>query len=90
VKEYRLSCPDPKSPKSVISRYIRKVSVVNITEEESKQVDLERKVKERVQESTRVEPVKDAQGSTSGDDALQEEQCNIATRRARRPIRPPK
>ena len=70
-----------------------KESVVDITgsgKEASKQVELESKVTERVQESTRVEPVDDAQGSTSGDDTLQEQQHSIATGRARRQIRPPK
>jgi len=81
VKGYRLWCSDPKSPKFVISRDItfvenymlqlRKESVVDITgsgEEASKQVELEGKVTEGVQESTHVEPVDDAQGSTLGDD----------------------
>ena len=53
-------------------------------------MELESKVTEGVQESTRVEPVNDAQGSTSGDDTLQEQQYNIVTGRARRQIRPPK
>ena len=92
MKGYKLWCPDPKSPKFVISRDItfdenyilqpRKESIVDITgsgEEVSKQVELESKVTEGVQESTRVEPVNDAQGSTSGDDILQEQQYIIAT-----------
>ena len=83
VKGYRLWCPDLKSPKFVISRDItfdenyifqpRKESVIDITgsgEKASKQVDLESKVTEGVQESTRVEPVNNAQTSTSGDDTL--------------------
>ena len=45
---------------------------------------------QKVQESTRIEPVNDAQGSTSGDDTLQDQQYSIATRRVRRQIRPPK
>ena len=92
-------CPDPKSPKFVITfdeNYMLqqiKESVVDITgsgENASKQVELESKVTEGVQKSTRVEPVDDAQGSTSGDDILQEQQYSIATGRARRQIRPPK
>ena len=103
VTGYRLWCPDPKSPKFVISRDItfdenymlqpRKEFVVDITgsrEEASKQIVFESKVTEGVQESTRVEPVDDAQGSTSSDDTLQEQQYSIAIRRARRQIRPPK
>ena len=94
---------DPKSPKFIISRDVtfdenymlqpRKETVVDITgseEEASKQVELESKVTKGVQESTRVEPVNDAQGSTSGDDTLQEQQYSIATGRARKQIRPPK
>ena len=53
----------------------RKESVVDITdsgEEASKQVEFESKVTEGVQKSTRAELVNDAQGSTSGDDTLQE------------------
>ena len=49
----------------------RKESVVDITgsgEEASKQVELESKVTEGVQESTHVELVNETQGSTSGDD----------------------
>jgi len=53
-------------------------------------VELECKVTEGVQESTRVEPVDDAQGSTSGDDTMQEQQYSIATGRAKRQIRPSK
>ena len=53
-------------------------------------MEFESKVTEGVQESTRVEPVDDAQGSTLGDDALQEQQYSIATGRARRQIHPPK
>ena len=95
--------PDPKSPKFVISRDVtfdenymlqpRKESVVDITgsgERASKQVKLDSKVTKGVQESTRIEPVNDAQDSTSGDDTLQEQQYSIATRRVRRQIRPPK
>ena len=54
----------------------RKESIVDITgsgEEASKQVEFESKVTEGVQESTRVEPVNDAYGSTLGDDTLQEQ-----------------
>jgi len=54
----------------------RKESVVDITgsgEEVSKQVELESKVTEGVQESTRVGSVDDTEGSTSGDDTLQEQ-----------------
>ena len=85
MKGYRLWCSDLKSPKFVISRDVtfdenymlqpRKESVVDVTgsgEEACNQVELESKVTEGVQESTRVEPVNDAQGSTSGDDTLQE------------------
>ena len=43
-----------------------------------------------MQESTRVEPINDAQGSTSGDDTLQEQQYIITTGREKRQIRPPK
>ena len=53
----------------------RKESVVDIIgsgEEASKQVELESKVTEGVQESTHVEPVDDAQGSTSCNDTPQE------------------
>jgi len=84
VKGYKLWCSDPKSSKFVISKDItfdenymlqpRKESVVDITgsgEEANKQVELESKITEGVQESTRVEPVNDAQGLTSGDDTLQ-------------------
>ena len=53
-------------------------------------MEFESKVTEGVQESTHFEPVNDAQGSTSGDDTLQEKQCSLATGRARRQIRPPK
>jgi len=53
-------------------------------------VELESKVTEGVQDNTRVEPVDDAQGSTLGDDTLQEQQYSIATGRARKQIRPPK
>jgi len=70
----------------------RKESVVDITssgEEASKQVELESKVT-GVQETTHVDPVNDAQGSTSGDDTLQKQQYSIATGRARRQIRLPK
>ena len=87
VKGYRLWCLDPKSPKFVISRDItfdenymlqpRKESVVDIIgsgEDASKQVELESKITKRVQESTCVEPINDAQNSTSGDDTLQEQQ----------------
>ena len=58
-----------------ITCFNRERSVVDITglgEEASKPVELESKVTEGVQESTRVEPVNDAQGSTSADDTLQE------------------
>ena len=85
-------CPDPESLKFVINRDVifdenymlqpRKKSVVDITgsgEEASKQVELESKVTEGVQESTHIESVNDAQGSTSGDDTLQEQQYSIAT-----------
>ena len=78
--------PNRKSHKFVISRDIifdenymlqsRKKFVVDITgsgENASKQVELESKVLEGVQESTRVEPVNDVQDSTSGDDTLQEQ-----------------
>ena len=71
----------------------RKESVVDITssgEKPSKQVELESKVTEGVQESTRVESVDDAQGSTSDNDTLQEQQYSIAIGRERRQIRPPK
>ena len=81
VKGYRLWYPDPKSPKFVISRDVtfdenymlqpRKESVVDFTgpgEKTIKQVELESKVTEGVQKSTHVEPVDDAQDSTSGDD----------------------
>ena len=73
-------CPDPKSSKFVIRRDItfdencmlqpRKESVVDITdsgEKASKHVELESKVTEGVPECTCVEPVDDAQGSTSVD-----------------------
>ena len=92
-------CPDPKSPKFVISRdvtfdenymlQLRKESVVDITGsggEASKQVELESKVTEGVHENTRVEPDNDAQGSTLGDDTLQEQQYSIVIGRARRQI----
>jgi len=59
-------------------------------EEARKQEELESKVTEGVQESTRIEPIDDAQGLISGDDTLQEQQHSIATGRARRQIRPPK
>ena len=75
-----------------ITCFNREESVVDITgsgEEARKQVELESKVIEGVHECTRVEPVDDAQGSTSGDDTLQEQQYSIATGRARRQIRPP-
>ena len=71
----------------------RKQSVIDITgsrEEVSKQVKLESKVTEGLQESIRVEPVNNAQGSTSGEDIPQAQQYNIATWRVRRQIRPPK
>jgi len=71
----------------------RKESVVDSTgsgEEASKQVELENKVTEGVQESTHVEPINNAQGSTWGDDTPQEQQYGIATGRVRRQIRPPK
>ena len=102
MKGYRLFS-DPKSSKFVISRDIifdenfilqpRKESVVNTTdsrEEASKQVDLESKITEGVQESTRVEPVDNAQCSTSDNDTLQEQQYSIAIGRERRQIRPSK
>ena len=71
----------------------RKESVVEIIgskEEARKQVELERKVTEGVQESTHIKPVDNTQGLTSGDDTPQEQRYNIATKRARRQIRPPK
>jgi len=74
-------CPDPKSSKFVISRDViidknfmlqpRKESVVNSTgsvENKSKWVELESKDSDRVQASTHVEAVDDAQG----DDTPQE------------------
>ena len=48
------------------------------------------KVTEGVQERTRLEPVNNAQASTSGDDTLQEQQYSIATGRERRQISPTK
>jgi len=71
----------------------RKESVIDSTgsrEETNKQVELESKVTEGVQESTHVEPVNDAQVSTLGDDTPQEQQYNITTERARRQISSPK
>jgi len=106
VKGYRLWYPDPKSPKFVISRDVifdenftlqsRKEFVVDSRgsgEEVSKQVELESKESEEVQESTHVERVDDAQGSTSGElysITTGEQLYSITTGRARRHIRPPK
>ena len=56
-----------------ITCFNRERSLVDITssgEEASKQVELESKVTEGVQESTRVESFDDAQNSTSSDDTL--------------------
>ena len=53
-------------------------------------MELESKVTEGVQESTNVEPVDNAQGSTSSEITPQEQQYNIATGRATRQIHPPK
>jgi len=98
-----LWCPDPKSPKFLIGRHVtfdenfifqwRKKYVIDSTglgEEASKQMKLESKVSEEVQESTHVEPVDDAQCSTSCDDTPLQQQYNIATERVRRQICPPK
>jgi len=43
-----------------------------------------------VQDSTYVEPVDDAQGSTSGEDTTPYQQYSIPTKKARRQIHPPK
>ncbi|URE00942.1 Nodulation protein [Musa troglodytarum] len=99
VKEYRLWCPDPKSPKFIISRDVifDELSMLSSKEESTnctndstqKQVELEIGSSDSFQSnsSTQRMPV-DGPESTDKDDP-EEERYSIAKDRPRRDIRPP-
>ena len=99
VKGYRLWCPDPKSPKFIISRDVTfdELSMLSSKEESTsctndsaqKQVELDIGSSDSFQSnsSTQKTPV-DGPESTNKDDP-KEEQYSIAKDRPRRDIRPP-